>query len=62
MLDEPHGTAETFHYASAGWTAAPTTANIVLRIAPLLDVAPAPEDRTLYQQAALLIRDSRRQP
>ncbi len=62
MLDEPHGTAETFHYASAGWTAAPTTANIVLRIAPLLDVAPAPEDRALYQQAALLIRDSRRQP
>lgn len=57
MLDEPQGTEATFHYASAGWTAAPTVAQIILRTAPLLGVQPAPEDRGLYHQAALLIRD-----
>lgn len=40
MLDEPHGTAETKGYATAGWNAAPTTARIVERIAPMLGVAP----------------------
>ena len=40
VLDEPHGTAETRGYATAGWNAAPTTARIVGRIAPMLGVAP----------------------
>lgn len=46
MLDEPQPTPETFGYATAGWTAAPTTAHIVARIGPLLGIAPrrAPRD------------------
>jgi cell division protein FtsI (penicillin-binding protein 3) len=40
MLDEPHGTAETRGYATAGWNAAPTTGRIVERIAPMLGVSP----------------------
>jgi len=40
VLDEPHGTAETKGYATAGWNAAPTTGRIVERIAPMLGVAP----------------------
>lgn len=39
-LDEPKGTERTFNFASAGWTAAPTTSRVVGRIAPLLGVAP----------------------
>ena len=41
LLDEPNGTKDTFGFASAGWTAAPTAGRVIARIAPLLDVAPA---------------------
>ena len=40
MLDEPKPTPQTHGYATAGWTAAPTTAHIVGRIGPLLGIAP----------------------
>ena len=40
MLDEPKGSAETSGYATAGWNAAPLTAQIVRRIAPMLGIAP----------------------
>jgi cell division protein FtsI (penicillin-binding protein 3) len=39
-VDEPHGNASTFGYATAGWTAAPTVSRIISRIAPLLRIAP----------------------
>jgi cell division protein FtsI (penicillin-binding protein 3) len=38
LLDQPHGTKETGGFALAGWTAAPTVAKIIQRIAPLLGV------------------------
>lgn len=44
LLDEPTGTKDTFGFASAGWTAAPTVARVVARIAPLLGVEPADAD------------------
>jgi cell division protein FtsI (penicillin-binding protein 3) len=40
LLDEPHGTKQTFGYAGGGWTAAPAVARIIGRIAPLLGVEP----------------------
>ncbi len=40
LLDEPKPTPQTYGYATAGWTAAPTTAHIVARIGPLLGIAP----------------------
>ncbi len=42
MLDEPKGIKETFNYATAGWTAAPTAGAVIRRIAPMLGVAPIP--------------------
>ena len=43
-LDEPEGTADTYGYATAGWTAAPTFKRVVERLAPVLGVMPARED------------------
>ena len=40
VLDEPKGIAETHNFATAGWTAAPTAAAVIRRIAPILRVAP----------------------
>ncbi len=44
MLDEPKATPETYGFATSGWNAVPTAANIIARIAPLLDVAPVLTD------------------
>ncbi len=41
MLDEPKGTADTFGYATAAWTAGPVIARTVARIGPLLGVMPS---------------------
>ncbi len=50
MLDEPQGTKATHGFATAGWTAAPTTGRIIGRVGPLLGMMPvdeAPLDRQL---------------
>ncbi len=44
ILDEPHGTARTFGYATGGWVAAPVVSHFVTRAAPLLGVKPRNED------------------
>lgn len=51
MLDEPKGTKETFGYATAGWTAAPTVGKVVRRIAPILGVDPQDADSPEVQKA-----------
>ncbi|WP_421790867.1 peptidoglycan D,D-transpeptidase FtsI family protein [Hyphobacterium sp.] len=38
ILDEPHGNASTFGYATGGWTAAPAAGEIISRIASILGV------------------------
>jgi cell division protein FtsI (penicillin-binding protein 3) len=40
MLDEPQPIPETHGFATAGWNAAPTSAKIIARIAPLLRLQP----------------------
>lgn len=40
MFDEPQGTKSTYGYATAGWNAAPVTARVVRRVAPLLGLQP----------------------
>jgi cell division protein FtsI (penicillin-binding protein 3) len=42
ILDEPQGTKQTYGYATAGWTAAPTAGNVIRRIAPMLNVQVTP--------------------
>ena len=41
MLDEPHGTKETFGEALAGFTAAPLAGKVIARIAPMLGMPSA---------------------
>ncbi|MEM8771612.1 MAG: penicillin-binding protein 2 [Pseudomonadota bacterium] len=45
--DEPEPTKDTFGYATAGWNAAPSFANVVKRAAPLLGLAPTGEAEAL---------------
>ncbi len=44
MLDEPVGTADTYGFAGAGWTAAPAVSRIIRRIGPVLGVEPVNAD------------------
>jgi cell division protein FtsI (penicillin-binding protein 3) len=40
MLDEPHATAKTYGYATAGWVSAPAAGRVVARIGPMLGLLP----------------------
>ncbi|UUL82790.1 peptidoglycan D,D-transpeptidase FtsI family protein [Sphingomonas qomolangmaensis] len=40
MLDSPKGTAETFGFTGAAWTAAPVVSRVISRTGPLLGVVP----------------------
>jgi cell division protein FtsI (penicillin-binding protein 3) len=40
MLDEPQAVAGTHGFATAGWNSAPTAANVIQRVGPLLDLEP----------------------
>jgi hypothetical protein len=40
VLDAPHGTQETYGFATAGWNSAPTAGTIIAKIAPMLGVFP----------------------
>jgi cell division protein FtsI (penicillin-binding protein 3) len=55
MLDEPKPIAETHGFATSGWNAAPVTAKLITRIAPLLGLEPRfdlpPADRLILASA-----------
>lgn len=52
MLDEPKGTADTYGFASAAWTAGPVIKNVISRIGPMLGVIP--DDRRDVDESDLL--------
>lgn len=54
LLDEPQPTPATFGFATAGWNAAPATAKVIARIAPLLGVEPvfSPEEMAKISKQA----------
>ena len=54
MLDEPQRVAELSNQATAGVNAAPTAGRIIERIAPILGVAPRPEDEQRKFDAKVL--------
>jgi cell division protein FtsI (penicillin-binding protein 3) len=56
MFDEPQPTKETYGYATAGWNAAPVTARVVKRVAPLLGLQPVglPPEETMIHEAKLV--------
>jgi len=41
MLDAPKGTADTFGFTTAAWTAAPVVSKVISRAGPLLGVIPS---------------------
>ncbi|MFM2045595.1 MAG: peptidoglycan synthetase FtsI [Pseudomonadota bacterium] len=54
MLDEPKPSANSFGYATAGWTAAPTVGRVVAQIGPLLGVRPVdPESPEIVHALAM---------
>ncbi|MBE6447576.1 MAG: penicillin-binding protein 2 [Alphaproteobacteria bacterium] len=50
VLDEPQATAKTHGYRTAGWIAAPTAANIIKRIGPMLKVLPCEEKEPSWHE------------
>jgi cell division protein FtsI (penicillin-binding protein 3) len=48
VVDEPHGTKQTYGFATAGWNAAPTAAHVIARMAPLLDLRPIEETAAIH--------------
>jgi cell division protein FtsI (penicillin-binding protein 3) len=40
MVDEPHGTAETYGFVTGGWVSAPVVSRIISRMAPLYGLPP----------------------
>lgn len=55
VLDEPVGTAATFNFAGGGWVAAPASAHVIARIAPLLGVTPRVREVSGYRDVAYLV-------
>ena len=51
MFDEPKGSKATYGYATAGWNAAPVTARVVKRVAPLLGLQP---EGTVIAQSGMI--------
>lgn len=51
MLDEPHATAKTHGYATAGWVAAPAAGRVIARIGPMLGMLPDIEHEAEIKQA-----------
>jgi cell division protein FtsI (penicillin-binding protein 3) len=43
-IDEPHGNAKSFGFATGGWVAAPGVSRTIQRMAPLVGVQPVDED------------------
>lgn len=43
MVDEPHGTKDTYGYSTGGWTAAPVAGRVIARTAAMLGVPPVDE-------------------
>ncbi len=51
MLDEPHGTAATGGYSTAGQVAAPAAGKVITRIGPILGLMPDIRDAPAIEQA-----------
>jgi len=43
LLDDPKGNAQTYGFATGGWTAAPVVGKVISQIGPLLDMPPVDE-------------------
>jgi cell division protein FtsI (penicillin-binding protein 3) len=55
MLDAPKGTADTYGFTTAAWTAAPVVANVVSRTGPMLGVYPDPSKEMQLDELRMLV-------
>jgi cell division protein FtsI (penicillin-binding protein 3) len=60
MLDAPKGTADTYGFTSAAWTAAPVVSKTISRIGPLVGVLPNDKRDIDVSDLRPLVSDSRR--
>lgn len=58
ILDEPQGIKETHGFMNAGWNAAPTTGEIVGRVAPMLGLRPEKDPVEPRSMAELVARSA----
>ena len=61
MLDDPKAIPGTYGFATAGWNAVPTAANVIERIAPMLGVEPVFSEEDLQKLAKLEAKDKKKQ-
>ncbi len=59
MLDDPKAIPGTYGFATAGWNAVPTAAQVIERIAPMLGVQPVFSDDDLQKIAKLEAKDKK---
>ena len=59
MLDDPTAIPGTYGFATAGWNAVPTAANVIERIAPMLGVQPVFTDQDMQKLAKLDAKDKK---
>jgi cell division protein FtsI (penicillin-binding protein 3) len=59
MLDAPRGTADTYGFTSAAWTAAPVVSRVISRVGPLLGVYPDAQRDVDVSELLPLIGNSR---
>jgi cell division protein FtsI (penicillin-binding protein 3) len=62
MLDEPHATAATHGYATAGWVAAPAAGRVIARIGPMLGLLPDIAHKAQIDQALFIPLEPGRPP
>lgn len=51
MIDDPHGTKDTYGYSTGGWVAAPVVGHVIARTASMLGVPPIDETAPNVQSA-----------
>ncbi len=56
MVDEPKGTKETFGFATGGWVAAPTVAQVIEHMAVLLKIPPQSKDKNIAAPLKALVK------
>ncbi len=55
VVDEPHGTKESYGYATGGWTAAPVVGRVAARIGPLAGLPPRSDPIVEAESPPLLV-------
>lgn len=60
MLDEPHGTKDTYGFATGGWVAAPVVAAVIAQMGPLYHIPPDFSSRDIVQDMSIYLKDAQK--